>query len=144
MLITLDRAWKRKGYTISRLYINGELFCNALEDEDRGLRQDMDLATIKAKKIAGETAIPSGTYMVTLTYSPRFRKMLPLLNDVPGFSGVRIHSGNTAKDTEGCILVGQNLAKGKVLNSRDWYAKLLEKMQAAWAKKDHVIIDIEA
>ena len=144
MLITLDRAWKRKGYTISRLYINGELFCNALEDEDRGLRQDQDLATIKAKKIAGETAIPSGNYMVTLTYSPRFRKMLPLLNDVPGFSGVRIHSGNTAKDTEGCILVGQNLEKGKVLNSRAWYDKLLAKMQEAWNKKDHVVIDIQA
>lgn len=144
MLITLDRAWKRKGYTISRLYINGELFCNALEDESRGLRQDMDLGTIKAKKIAGETAIPSGSYMVTLTYSPRFRKMLPLLNDVPGFSGVRIHSGNTAKDTEGCILVGQNLEKGKVLNSRIWYDKLLAKMNAAWAKKEHVVIDIQA
>ena len=144
MLITLDRAWKRKGYTISRLYINGELFCNALEDESRGLRQDMDLSTIKAKKIAGETAIPSGCYMVTLTYSPRFRKMLPLLNDVPGFTGVRIHSGNTAKDTEGCILVGQNLEKGKVLNSREWYAKLLAKMNAAWAKKEHVVIDIQA
>ena len=144
MLITLDRAWKRKGYTISRLYINGELFCNALEDEDRGLRQDMDLETIKTKKIAGETAIPSGCYMVTLTYSPRFRKMLPLLNDVPGFSGVRIHSGNTAKDTEGCILVGQNLEKGKVLNSRIWYDKLLAKMNAAWAKKEHVVIDIQA
>ena len=144
MLITLDRAWKRKGYTISRLYINGELFCNALEDESRGLRQDQDLATIKAKKIAGETAIPSGNYMVTLTYSPRFRKMLPLLNDVPGFSGVRIHSGNTAKDTEGCILVGQNLEKGKVLNSRAWYDKLLAKMQEAWAKKDHVVIDIQS
>jgi hypothetical protein len=144
MLITLDRAWKRKGYTISRLYINGELFCNALEDEDRGLRQDQDLATIKAKKIAGETAIPSGNYMVTLTYSPRFRKMLPLLNDVPGFSGVRIHSGNTAKDTEGCILVGQNLEKGKVLNSRAWYDKLLAKMQEAWNKKDHVVIDIQS
>lgn len=144
MLITLDRAWKRKGYTISRLYINGELFCNALEDESRGLRQDMDLGTIKAKKIAGETAIPSGCYMVTLTYSPRFRKMLPLLNDVPGFSGVRIHSGNTAKDTEGCILVGQNLEKGKVLNSRIWYDKLLAKMNAAWAKKEHVVIDIQA
>jgi hypothetical protein len=144
MLITLDRAWKRKGYTISRLYINGELFCNALEDEDRGLRQDQDLSTIKAKKIAGETAIPSGNYMVTLTYSPRFRKMLPLLNDVPGFSGVRIHSGNTAKDTEGCILVGQNLEKGKVLNSRAWYDKLLAKMHEAWAKKDHVVIDIQS
>ena len=144
MLITLDRAWKRKGYTISRLYINGELFCNALEDESRGLRQDMDLSTIKAKKIAGETAIPSGSYMVTLTYSPRFRKMLPLLNDVPGFTGVRIHSGNTAKDTEGCILVGQNLEKGKVLNSRIWFDKLLAKMNAAWAKKEHVVIDIQA
>lgn len=144
MLITIDRAWKRQGYTISRLYVNGELFCNALEDEDRGLRQDMDLAAVKAKKIAGETAIPSGTYKVTYTYSPRFKKMLPLLNEVPGFDGVRIHSGNTAKDTEGCILVGQNLEKGKVLNSRAWYDKLLTKMNTAWAKKETVTIDIQA
>lgn len=144
MLITIDRAWKRTGYTISRLYVNGELFCNALEDEDRGLRQDMDLATIKAKKIAGETAIPSGTYKVAYTYSPRFKKMLPLLGEVPGFDGVRIHSGNTAKDTEGCILVGQNLEKGKVLNSRILYDKLLAKMNAAWAKKETVTIDIQA
>ena len=144
MLITLDRAWKRTGYTISRLYINGELFCNALEDEDRGLRQDMTINEIKKRKVYGATAIPSGSYECVNTYSNRFKKNLPLLKDVPGFDGIRIHSGNTAKDTEGCILVGQNLEKGKVLNSRAWYDKLLAKMQEAWNKKDHVVIDIQS
>ena len=107
MLITIDRAWKKDGYTISRLYVNGELFgCNALEDADRGLRQDMQLEEIKKKKVYGQTAIPRGSYECVYTYSNRFKKMLPLLKDVPGFDGIRIHSGNSAKDTDGCILVG--------------------------------------
>ena len=80
MLITIDRAWKKDGYTISRLYVNGELFgCNTLEDTDRGLRQDMHLEEIKNKKVYGHTAIPSGSYDCVYTYSNRFKKMLPLL-----------------------------------------------------------------
>ncbi len=142
MLIELDRAWKRKGYTISRLYVNGELVCNALEDEDRGLRQDMSEEEIEKRKVAGETAIPTGSYRVTLTYSARFKKKLPLLNDVPGYLGVRIHSGNTAADTQGCILPGVNTQKGKVLNSRYWFDRLLAMMQKAWEKGEAVTIMI--
>ena len=144
MLITIDRAWKKDGYTISRLYVNGELFgCNTLEDTDRGLSQDMQLEEIKKKKVYGHTAIPRGSYECVYTYSNRFKKMLPLLLNVKGFEGIRIHSGNSAKDTEGCILVGLNLKKGMVLNSREWTNKLVSKMKEAWNRKERVIIVIK-
>ena len=144
MEVLIDRAWKKEGYTISRLYVNGELFgCNTLEDTDRGLSQDMHLEEIKNKKVYGKTAIPIGSYECVYTYSNRFKKMLPLLKDVPGFDGIRIHSGNSAKDTEGCILVGLNLKKGMVLNSREWTNKLVSKMKEAWNRKERVIIVIK-
>lgn len=143
MLITIDRAWKRDGYTISRLYVNGELLCNALEDTDRGLRQDMTTEEIKKRKVYGATAIPSGSYECVYTYSNRFKKNLPLLKDVPGFDGIRIHSGNTAKDTEGCILPGRNTQKGMVTDSRVWTDKLVSMMKAAWDRKENVTVMIE-
>lgn len=143
MLITIDRAWKRDGYTISRLYVNGALFgCNTLEDTDRGLTQDMSLEEIKKVKVYGETAIPSGSYECVYTYSNRFKKMLPLLLNVPGFDGIRIHSGNSAKDTLGCILVGKNDKKGWVSNSRFWTDKLIQSMKVAWDRKEKVTIKI--
>ena len=144
MLITIDRAWKKDGYTISRLYVNGNLFgCNTLEDTDRGLRQDMQLEEIKKKKVYGKTAIPSGIYECVYTYSNRFKRMLPLLLNVKGFEGIRIHSGNSSKDTEGCILVGLNLKKGMVLNSREWTNKLIQTMKTAWDKNEKVTIVIQ-
>ena len=144
MEVLIDRAWKKDGYTISRLYVDGELFgCNTLEDTDRGLNQEMDLDEIKKKKVYGKTAIPRGSYECVYTYSNRFKKMLPLLLNVKGFEGIRIHSGNSAKDTEGCILVGLNLKKGMVLNSREWTSKLVSKMKEAWNRKERVIIVIK-
>jgi acylphosphatase len=91
MEITLDRAWKKDGYTISRLFINGERICEALEDTDRGLKQSMSLEEIKKLKIYGKTAIPSGRYKVVMSYSPKFGKVLPEVLDVKGYSGIRIH-----------------------------------------------------
>lgn len=144
MEVLIDRAWKKDGYTIGRLYVNGNLFgCNTLEDTDRGLNQKMDLNEIKNKKVYGQTAIPIGSYECVYTYSNRFKKMLPLLLNVKGFEGIRIHSGNSAKDTEGCILVGLNLKKGMVLNSREWTSKLVSKMKEAWNRKERVIIVIK-
>lgn len=143
MLITIDRAWKKDGYTISRLYVNGELFgCNCLEDTDRGLRQDMTVEEIKKKKVYGQTAIPSGSYECVYTYSNRFKKMLPLLLNVKGFEGIRIHSGNSAKDTEGCILIGKNDKVGWISNSRLWTDRLIAKMQESWRRKEKVTIEI--
>ena len=141
MELKLKRIAKRDTYTIGKLFIDGVHFCDTLEDTDRGLTQDMPLPVIRAKKRAGVTAIPTGTYKVTLkVQSPRFSKKemytfcngyLPRLINVTGFEGVLIHVGNTARDTEGCILVGRNTQVGKVLESRVTFQRLYEKLNAA-------------
>ena len=105
MHLLLKRIALKPEYTIGKLYIDGQYFCDTLED------------TVREKKIAGKTAIPEGTYQVIVNRSPKFKRDLPLLLDVPNFEGIRIHRGNTAKDTSGCILVGENKVKGKVINS---------------------------
>jgi hypothetical protein len=140
MKIELERRWKRKGYTIGVLSVNGQRICEAVEDEDRGLSSDMPLKELQAKKIKGQTAIPTGTYKVVITYSPRFKKQLPLLQDVPGYEGVRIHPGNTAKDTEGCILCGRNTIKGGVTDSRLWTGKVIDMIDEALKNKEEVTI----
>ena len=114
MNIIIKRIFKGPDYTIGRLSIDGHYFCDTLED------------TVRAPgvKIPGKTAIPAGKYQIEITESIRFNRLMPIIKDVPGFSGVRIHSGNTAEDTEGCILVGFNRVKGKVLDSRDTFQKL--------------------
>lgn len=124
MRLELRRIAKRPTYTIGRLYINEEYFCDTIEDTDRGLNSYMSLEEIKAKKVKGKTAIPTDTYRVKITYSPRFKKDMPLIENVVGFDGIRIHSGNTAEDTEGCIIVGENKVVGKVINSKETYNKL--------------------
>lgn len=129
MEILLQRVAKKDKYTIGKLYINDQYFCDTLEDTDRGLTQSMTEQQIKSKKVYGETAIPTGTYRIVISYSNRFKKQMPLLLNVPGFSGIRIHTGNTEKDSLGCILVGKNKAVGKVLESRDTYNKLFSILQ---------------
>jgi hypothetical protein len=124
MRLELRRIAKKSTYTIGRLYINEEYFCDTIEDTDRGLNSYMSLEEVKAKKVKGKTAIPTDTYRVKITYSPRFKKDMPLIENVVGFDGIRIHSGNTAEDTEGCIIVGENKVVGKVINSKETYNKL--------------------
>ena len=114
MNITVKRIFKGPKYTIGKLSIDGHYFCDTLEDTVRPA----------GVKIPGRTAIPAGKYQIEITESIRFNRLMPIIKDVPGFSGVRIHSGNTAEDTEGCILVGFNRVKGKVLDSRDTFQKL--------------------
>lgn len=111
MEIKLTRIARRKDYTIGRMEIDNEYICDTLEPTWRDLAHG-------GRKQKGKTAIPEGRYALVVTKSPKFKKWLPLLLGVPGFDGVRIHSGNTPKDTQGCILVGQNRKKGMVLNSR--------------------------
>ena len=150
MRLELKRIARRETYTIGRLYIDGERFCDTLEDTDRGLQQSLPLSVNQAKKRKGATAIPTGTYRVTLAVkSPRFSQKaqysfcngyLPRLINVPAYDGVLIHIGNTAKDTEGCILVGRNTKVGMVTDSRDTFLKLYSRLQDA--KDDDIFITI--
>lgn len=116
MELVLRRKFKGKHYTIGDLTVNGAFFCNTIEDVVRA----------PGVKVYGETAIPFGKYKVVMRYSPKYKKVLPLLLDVPMFEGIRIHSGNTQLDSLGCIIVGENKVKGKVINSRKTMDKLLK------------------
>ncbi len=125
------------------LLIGADLECHTLEDKDRGLVDTMTLAQIKKAKVYGQTAIPKGKYEIAITYSNNFKRYLPLLLNVPGYDGVRIHSGNTAADTLGCILVGGALAGDTIKGgtSRPAFDRLFAKLQAA-AKKEKIWITI--
>ena len=139
--LLLDRKWKKSDYTIGRLFIDGEYFSNTLEDTDRGLSSEMTAEQIRKIKIQSKTAIPTGRYRITLSIqSPRFKDKkayafcngyLPRLQGVKGYSGICVHIGNYAKDTDGCILVGENKVKGAVVNSTVWFGKLYEILKRA-------------
>ena len=143
MELNVKRIARKDGYTIGRLFINNEYFCDTLEDTDRGLSSTMQVNEILAKKVKGQTAIPTGKYDVILTFSPRFKRVLPLLLSVKGYEGVRVHAGNTNKDTEGCLLVGENKAKGQVINSRATLEKLMSILLECEKRKEKVTILIE-
>lgn len=138
MKLELIRKYKGPTYTVGSLYINNEYFCDTLEDTDRGLNQSMSLQEIQSIKIKNKTAIPTGTYKVDInTISPKFKNKswakpyngkIPRLLNVIGYEGVLIHVGNTDTDTSGCILVGQNKIKGKVVNSIITFNKLMNKL----------------
>ena len=142
MDLKLERKYRNNNYCIDKLYINGKYFSDVLEDPDRGLTDSMSLEEIKKIKIKGNTCIPYGTYNIIITYSPRFKKNLPLLNNVKGFDGIRIHSGNKPQDTEGCLLPGFNKVKGQVINSKVTTDKLIAQIQQAINKKEKVTITI--
>lgn len=141
MELKLKRIARRDTYTIGHLYIDGQYFCDTCEDRDRGLRQDLPLSVNQSRKRKGVTCIPSGRYQVTLgVKSPRFSAKkqyaacngyLPRLLNVPAFDGVLIHIGNTARDTDGCILVGRNTMVGQVTNSTKTFWPLYECLQQA-------------
>lgn len=116
MILTLVRRERIGSATVGDLSVNGRFECFTLEDLER------------QKKIPGETAIPKGTYQILLTMSPRFHRVLPLLVNVPGFDGIRIHPGNTDKDTEGCILVGTGIVNGALTSSRVAFDRLYLKL----------------
>lgn len=150
MEIVLNRKWKKPNYTIGTLSIDGQYFCETLEDTDRGLKGTMSIGEIKTIKKPHITAIPTGTYQVTLNVvSPKFgsRKFykevcngkVPRLLNVKGFDGVLIHSGNKAEDTDGCILVGRNKAVGQVVNSQATFRELYKILSSS---KDKITIKI--
>lgn len=155
MKILVERKWKKEDYTIGKLSIDGTSFCETLEDKDRGLTSSMPLEKIKVLKKAAVTAIPTGTYNVRMdVVSSKYSKSdwyiknchgakVPRLENVPGYEGILIHSGNTASDTEGCILVGQNKVKGQVINSKATFLQLYNKMYATYSKGESITITIK-
>ena len=153
MELIIDRKWKRQSYTISNLTIDGKWLCNVLEDTDRGLDDSMSVAKIKELKKSSATAIPKGTYEVTLdVYSPKFGSKsfykevcngkLPGLLNVKGFEGILIHAGNTDKDSAGCLLVGQNKVKGQVINSQATFKELYKLLKDVHDKGEKITIKI--
>ena len=137
--LKLKRIYKGLKYTIGKLFIDDEYFCDTIEDTDRGLKSSMSIEYIKKKKVYAKTAIPTGTYKIEMTYSNKFKRVLPLLVDVKGFSGIRIHRGNTEIDSSGCIIVGENKVKGKVINSTRYEIALVNKL----SNEDDIEITIE-
>lgn len=135
MELKVKRVALKSDYTIGRLYVNGEYVCDTIEDRNRGLTQDMPLEEIKAKKVYGETAIPTGTYEVDMnTVSPKFKDRswakpyggkLPRLIGVKGFDGVLLHVGNNASDSSGCLLCGKNTIVGMVTGSTNTFKMLM-------------------
>lgn len=138
MEIKVDRKWPNGDTTIGTLSINGAFECYTLEDKAR----EVEGEPVEKWKIKGKTAIPRGRYPVEITPSPKFGRPMPQIMGVPGFEGIRIHSGNTAEDTEGCILVGTAKGDNAIYNSRLAFAALDTKIAAYIAKGEQVFITI--
>lgn len=153
MQLKLKRIACKPHYSIGRLYIDGQYFCDTIEDRDRGLHDGMTEQEIRAIKVPSETAIPTGTYRITMNVqSPKFKVkaayafckgFLPRLLNVKGFDGILIHIGNTAESSAGCILVGQNKVVGQVINSTKTFKKLYAVLDAANKKGEKISLTIE-
>lgn len=154
MKLVIDRAWQEDTYTISRLYVDGKRFYESLEDKDRGLKQTDSLEHILKVKVPGETAIPSGTYKITLDIvSQKYKAIkwyddlcggrMPRLLDVPGFDGILIHPLTTALESRGCIGVGRNTIKGKLTSSRAIFKVLYKMMEAADNRGEELEIEVK-
>jgi len=144
MQIKLTRQHFSESCTIGELTIEGDdILLYTLEDVDRRLSQTDDLAAIKQSKVFGQTAIPYGTYEVVMTFSNRFKRVMPQLLNVKGFEGVRIHSGNVAEQTEGCILCGyqKDVLNNMVLNSRAAIGELYMLLTEA-SKREKIYLTI--
>lgn len=153
LVLTLVRKYQKPNYTIGLLYVGSQFFCNTMEDPDRGLTFNMSLDEIKKKKVYGDTAIPKGRYRVDMnTVSPKFSLVskysfcggkMPRLMNVPGYSGILIHPGNTQKDSFGCILPGVNNVKGMVTNSYETFKKLYAILSDANKAGKQIFIEIK-
>lgn len=143
MKLTLKRKFLGGKYTVGDLFIDSKLFCNTIEDVVRELPGTCPYTpkgqSCKCKgKVYAQTAIPTGTYKITMEYSPRFKRKLPLLHNVPHFIGILIHSGNDESSSAGCLIVGNNTIKGKVTNSR----VTSDKLNAILSKETQITIEI--
>lgn len=156
MRLTLTRTFKGGDYTIGSLSVDGAAFCDTLEDTDRGLEKAMSPQQVVREKIKGRTAIPSGTYALTLMVkSPKFSQSryasqygfcggrLPRVLGVPGFDGVLIHCGNDASHTDGCVLVGRNTAKGRLTSSTETFKSLYRLLEEAYKRGETLSLTIK-
>lgn len=146
MEIELIRKFFKDTYTIGKLYIDGIFFADTLEDPIRDLKDlnhDGDFNDPGEGKIYGETAIPCGRYQVIVSYSPKFEKRLPELLKVPGFMNIRIHAGANAKHTEGCILVGENKEKGRLVNGPYYQTQLVQMIDDSFENNETCFITIK-
>ena len=143
----LDRKYIKSEYTIGDLFLDGDFICNIIEDKVRDYNKDGDLDDGGEEKIYGETAIPYGRYKIDLTYSPKFRRMLPILLRVPHFTGIRIHGTltyvATQKHTHGCLIPGENKVRGGVIRSK-YYEELITDIvkKTIYDDKEEVYINI--
>lgn len=157
MELVVDRKWKKQNYTISNLTIDGKWFCNVLEDADRGLDDSMSLAKIKELKKPSITAIPKGTYEITLDIdSPKFGSKpfykqvcngkLPRLLNVKGFEGILIHVGDGPRGADlssGCLLCGYNKVKGQLRDGKEVFKKLYSLLKEAKSRGEKLTITIK-
>ena len=141
MKLKLERKYFKDTYTIGNLYVDGKYFCDTLEDKNRDVNKNGKFDNGESK-VYGETCIPFGTYKIVVNMSPKFGRELPRLLDVPSFTGILIHRGNTTEDSSGCILVGENKAVGKVLNSTPYEEKLVRMMKEAITRGEEITIEI--
>jgi len=143
MKFILYRRYLGPDYTIGILSVDNQYLCDTIEDKVRDLNHDGDLLDDDEKKVYGETAIPFGLYQVELSMSPKFKRLLPLVLDVKHFTGIRIHRGNTAKDSHGCILPGENKVKGMVINSAKYERKIVSMISKAIKRGEEISIQVK-
>lgn len=154
MKLTLDRRYKKDTYSIGKLYVDGTYFCDTVEDKDRGLTDKDSLDKIKATKVYAKTAIPLGTYKVTMAViSPKFSQKayyksfcngrMPRLLNVKGFDGILIHKGSNANSSAGCIIVGKNTVVGGVTNSQYYFEQLYKLLDNAYKRGESIEIEIK-
>lgn len=154
MKLTLDRRYKKDTYSIGKLYVDGAYFCDTVEDKDRGLTDKDSLDKIKATKVYAKTAIPLGTYKVTMgVISPKFSQKayyksfcngrMPRLLNVKGFDGILIHKGSNANSSAGCIIVGKNTVVGGVTNSQYYFEQLYKLLDNAYKRGESIEIEIQ-
>ena len=139
----VERKYKKEEYTVGRFYVNGELFCNSLEDKDRGLDQNMTLSQLKKMKVYSQTAIPIGRYKVVSYYWAKHQKVYPMLLNVPAYTGILIHGGTSHKDTLGCILVGENKVKGGLIKCEPYVRKLTQMLLECEKRGEETYITIK-
>ena len=141
MNLTLKRLNLTPNHTEGELYVNGVYFCKTLEDTNRDLNKNGQFDN-NEKKVYGETCIPYGKYKVILSYSPKFKRELPEILEVPDFQGIRIHRGNKISDTLGCVLCGEKVKNGYLSNSTPYEIKLVELFKQAKSRNEESFIEI--